>query len=158
MNVEDNEDVQEIELASAVRESAEQIIHIENPTDQEVKIDKTDFTYNTEYHIEITPDTLVIPAKAERGFEIHYRPLTISENETDLVLKNATLGEFKYKLLLKGLPPTSQRSMAFKCALGQDVVQAFKFTHYLKKPTNYAIKFERLDQNSSQMDFKADVA
>lgn len=68
------------------------------------------------------------------------------------------LGAFKYKLLLKGLQPSSQRSMAFKCALGGDVVQVFKFTHYLKKPTNYAVKVERIDNPAAPCDFKAEVA
>jgi hypothetical protein len=31
---------------------------------------------NNEY-IEITPDTLKIPPKSERGFEISYRPLIV---------------------------------------------------------------------------------
>jgi hypothetical protein len=35
--------------------------------------------------------------------------------------------------------------MAFKTALGSDVMQVFKFTHYLKKPTNYVVKVERID-------------
>jgi hydrocephalus-inducing protein len=48
--------------------------------------------------------------------------------------------------------------MAFKCALGADLVQAFKFTHFLKKPTNYAIKIERLDTPGIPSDFKAEVA
>lgn len=48
--------------------------------------------------------------------------------------------------------------MAFKCALGADLVQAFKFTHYLKKLTAYAIKIERLDSPGVPSDFKAEVA
>lgn len=100
-----------------------------------------------------------MPAKSERGFEVHYRPLVASEDETcDLVLQNVALGNFKYKLLLKGLQPSSQRSMAFKCALGADVVQVFKFTHYLKKPTNYSVKVERIDMPGAPCDFKAEVA
>ena len=47
--------------------------------------------------------------------------------------------------------------MAFKCALGSDHVQAFKFNHYLKKATNYAIKIERLDQTNIPSDFKTAV-
>ena len=66
-----------------------------------------------------------------------YRPLIVSEQETDLTLKNPQLGEFKYKLVLKGLVPTTQRSLAFMTALGSELVQAFKFTHYLKKATTY---------------------
>lgn len=74
------------------------------------------------------------------------------------MLQNAVLGAFKYKLLIKGLQPSSQRSMAFKCALGGDLVQVFKFTHYLKKPTNYTVKVERIDNPGAPSDFKAEVA
>jgi len=42
------------------------------------------------------------------------------KEESMLTLKNPILGEFKYKLNLKGIAPTSQRSLAFKCSLGQD--------------------------------------
>jgi len=158
VNVEEAELVDTIELASQVRESVSQIINIENPTDVEVTIAASEFQCDNEY-IEITPATLTVPAKAERGFEVHYRPLVASEDETcDLVLQNAVLGAFKYKLLIKGLQPSSQRSMAFKCALGGDLVQVFKFTHYLKKPTNYAVKVERIDMPGAPSDFKAEVA
>jgi hydrocephalus-inducing protein len=68
------------------------------------------------------------------------------------------LGTFRYKLLLKGLQPSSQRSLAFKCALGGDVVQAFKFTHFLKKPTVYTVKVERLEPKGAPCDFRAEVA
>ena len=133
-----------IELVSPIRESVSRIVTIENPTDQEVVIAKNMFTCTNEY-IELGPEQLKIPPKAERGFEISYRPLIISEQEVDLVLKTPVLGDFKYKLQLKGLAATSQRSLAFRCALGNDLVQAFKFTHFLKKPTAYTIKIERLD-------------
>lgn len=92
-----------IELASQVRESVTQVISIENPTESEVVIPASEFQCNNEY-IEITPATLKIPARSERGFEIHYRPLTATaDEECDLVLENAVLGMFKYKLLLRGL-------------------------------------------------------
>mmetsp|Transcript_39618 Transcript_39618/g.60633 ORF Transcript_39618/g.60633 Transcript_39618/m.60633 type:complete len:219 (-) Transcript_39618:134-790(-) len=108
--------------------------------------------------MEITPEQLVIPPKSERGFEIHYRPLVTSEEEIiDLVLNNAVLGMFKYKVALKGLQPSSQRSMAFKCALGADLVQIFKFTHFLKKATNYTAKVERIDMPGAPCDFKAET-
>jgi hypothetical protein len=121
-----------------------------------VVIAKSQFTCTSEY-IDIGPEQLKIPPKSERGFEISYRPLIVSEQEVDLVLKNPVLGDFKYKLMLKGLPATSQRSLAFRCALGADLVQAFKFTHFLKKPTTYAVKVERLDQPGQICDFKSEV-
>lgn len=67
-------------------------------------IPSTEFTCENEY-VEITPAQLTIPAKSERGFEIHYRPLVASEDECDLTLQNGTLGVFKYKLILKGQVP-----------------------------------------------------
>jgi hydrocephalus-inducing protein len=122
VDVEEPDLIGSIELASQVRESVSQLINIENPTDTEVTIPSTEFNCENEY-IEITPEQLVIPPKAERAFEVHYRPLVTSEPErVDLTLNNDILGEFKYSLVLKGLPPSSQRSMAFKCALGADVM------------------------------------
>jgi len=90
-----------IELVSPIRESVSRIVTIENPTDAEVVIAKSQFTCTSEY-VEIGPEQLKIPAKSERGFEISYRPLIISEQEVDLILKNPVLGDFKYKLQLKG--------------------------------------------------------
>jgi hydrocephalus-inducing protein len=158
VTVEEPELVSTIELASQVREAVSQVISIENPTDVDVTISASEFQCDNEY-IEITPPTLTVPARSERGFEVHYRPLIASEDEAcDLVLQNTVLGAFKYKLLLRGLQPSSQRSLAFKCALGGDLVQAFKFTHYQKKPTSYAVKVERIDQPGAPSDFKAEVA
>jgi hypothetical protein len=99
-----------------------QIISIENPTDVDVTINSTEFKCDNDA-ITITPPTLVVPAKSERGFEVRYRPLIATEDQQcDLVFTNSVLGAFKYKLILKGLQPSSQRSLAFKCALGSDLV------------------------------------
>ena len=149
--------IERIELSSALRETSSKVVTIENPTDNEVTIQRSQFVFANEY-VEITPEILKIPGKSEGGFEVNYRPLTIVEQEVDLTLKHPVLGDFKYKLLLKGLPASSQRSLAFKCALGQDLVQAFKFSHYLKKLTNYAVKIEKLDATGGPSEFKLDAA
>lgn len=115
------------------------MIIIENPTANDVEISKDEFDYTNEY-IEITPDSITIPAQSERGFEISYRPLVVSEQKEMLLLKSAALGTYKYELILKGLVSTAQRSLHFKCALGTDLMQQFKFKHYLKKPTVYTVK------------------
>ncbi len=92
---------------------------IENPTNEDVKVTKQQFIFTNDY-LEITPDDIVIKAHESREFNINFRPLIISETSTDVVLKNPILGEFKYNLALKGVAPTTQRSLAFKCSLGQD--------------------------------------
>lgn len=70
--------LENIELSSPIRESISRIVTIENPTDSEVVIAKSQFTCASEY-IDIGPDQLKIPPKSERGFEISYRPLIVSE-------------------------------------------------------------------------------
>lgn len=156
IKVEDNKDVEVLELVSPIRERISQGIVLENPTSGEVTVTRNQFAFTNEY-LEITPDNLVLKPKESREFQIHFRPLMISESQTEIVLKNPTLGDFKYQLKLKGIAPTSQMSLAFKCALGQDQVQAFRFRHFLKKQTNYAVKVERAD-GPGQCDFKAEVA
>ena len=143
-------------MESPIRESVQQSIIIENPTDQEVEVNRAQFSIQNEY-IEILPESQVFKPHESREFQIRYLPLMISESEAEMSLKNPVLGDFNYKLILKGLAPTSQRSLAFKCALGQDQMQAFKFVHFLKKQTNYAVKVERID-GPGACDFKADVA
>lgn len=115
--VEESNQVENIELISPIRESKSRGIVVENPTSETVVINQSQFTIGNEY-VEVTPEEFKIPPKDSRKFEINFRPLMISESECDFILKNPILGDFKYKLLLKGIAPTSQRSLAFKCALG----------------------------------------
>lgn len=69
-----------IELTSTVRESVSSIINIENPTDVDVTIPSSEFVCDNEY-IQITPASLKIPARSEKGFEVHYRPLISKDTE-----------------------------------------------------------------------------
>ena len=55
VTVEESKDVEKLELVSAVRESCSQAIVVENPTSEEVKVNKSMFTFANEY-LEITPD------------------------------------------------------------------------------------------------------
>jgi len=119
ITVEECKEVEKFELISPVRESISQAIAIENPTGDDVKVTKQQFQFTNDY-LEITPDEIVIKAHETREFMINFRPLIVSESTTDIVLKNPILGDFRYQIALKGIAPTSQRSLAFKCSLGQD--------------------------------------
>lgn len=77
MTVEDNPDVEAIELVSPIRESVSEVIMIENPTEQEVEVNRTQFTVNNEY-IEIVPEAQVLKAGETREFTIRYLPLMVS--------------------------------------------------------------------------------
>lgn len=74
----ESEVIDKIELVSPIRESISKTITIDNPTETEITIIRSQFTIANEY-IEIQPDTLKIPPKSERGFEIIYRPLIALE-------------------------------------------------------------------------------
>jgi len=80
-------------------------------------VTKQQFQFANDY-LEISPDEILIKAHETREFMVNYRPLIISEQTTDIVFKNPVLGDFKYNFTLKGIAPTSQRSLAFKCSLG----------------------------------------
>lgn len=168
-------------MVSPIREATTHQVVLENPTDFEVKIERNQFTLVNENappvgtkppakgqpvvdtsldndNIEILPLEFVLKPHETKEFTIKYRPLmTTEKDDYMLTLKNAVLGDYKFKLMLKAIQPSTQRSLAFKCPLGQDQTQPFKFTHFLKKQTNYAIKIERLD-GPGLCDFKADVA
>lgn len=117
ITVEENSEIERIELESPIRESVTASIIIENPTDQEIEVNRSQFTIANEY-IEIHPETQIVKGKESREFHIRYMPLMISESEAEMTLRNPVLGDFRYQLLLKGSAPTSQRSLAFKCSLG----------------------------------------
>ena len=106
ITVEDNAEVETIELESPIRESVSQSVIIENPTDQEVEVSRSQFTLQNEY-VEIHPETQVFKPHESREFQIRYLPLMITESEAEMSLRNPVLGDFHYKLILKGLAPTS---------------------------------------------------
>ena len=118
ITVEESAEIEEIHLVSPIREVATHQVVLENPTDLEVKVERNQFTFTHDY-IELQPDSLVLKPHEAKEFTIKYRPLMITEkDETLIVLKNPVLGDYKFKLFLKGIAPTSQRSLAFKCSLG----------------------------------------
>ena len=156
ITVDESQEIEEIHMVSPIREVTTHQVMLENPTDVEVKVERSNFTLANDY-IELQPDSMVLKPHEAKEFTIRYRPLMITDkDETMLVLKHPVLGDYKYKLYLKGVAPTTPRSLVFKCSLGQDQMQPFKFTHFLKKATNYAVKVERLD-GPGQCDFKAEV-
>lgn len=132
-----------VELIGSVREVVSKIITIANPLSTPIEISRNMIQCDNDYVL-IEPDWLEIPSKSESGIEVSYRPLTVAEIQSKLVIKTTQLGEFNYVLLLKGLVSPSQRTLNFSTSLGTELVQAFRFTNYLKKQVQYSIKLERL--------------
>ena len=145
-----------VELICPVRETASKLVTIENPTSKEIQISREDFKFENEY-IEIEPETLTLPSKAERSFEIKYRPLIVGEEQEEIILNSADLGIYKYQIVMKGLISTAQPSLHFSCTLGSELMQQYKFRHYLKKATNYAVNSEDMEGHPSTS-FKVEQA
>jgi hydrocephalus-inducing protein len=143
-----------IELIGSIREVVSKVIMIANPLNSSIEIQRSMISCDNDYVI-IEPDWLEIPAKSESGIEVSYRPLVVTEQQCKMIVKTASLGEFNYILLLKGLPAPSQRTLHFSTSLGTELVQAFRFTNFLKKQVQYSIKIERLT-GSGPPDFMTD--
>jgi len=143
-----SQDIQgKVELACAVRESTSKVIMLDNPLETSVQIDSKMITCDNEYVI-TSPEYLEIPARSESGIEVSYRPLVVAEQQAKLTVKSPVLGDFSYSLVLKGLSGSSQRSMHFSASLGAELVQVFRFQHFLKKQVQYQVKIERIGGNS----------
>jgi len=67
VTVEDNPEVETIELTSPIRESVSYQVIIENPTDQEVEVNRSQFTIQNEY-VEIHPESLVFKPNESKDF------------------------------------------------------------------------------------------
>ena len=141
-------------MVSIVRETISKLITIENPLSIPITIKKENLTAEHD-SITFNPPTFIIPAKSEFGFEVLFRPLIVNVLQSKCKLTSPELGEFVYVLNLTGLPSTIQRSMIFKTSLGTDITQNFKFTHYLKKPTEYQCRIEKMGAKAP-IDAKSD--
>ena len=95
-----------VELASPVRELTSKVLTIENPLDKDVEITREMVVCENEYVI-INPPALIIPSRSESCLELTYRPLITSESQCALRVKSPDLGDYEYRLLLKGLPSSS---------------------------------------------------
>lgn len=143
-----------VELIAPVRDVAQKMIMIANPLDSPLEISRAMIVCDNDYVL-IEPDWLEIPAKSESSIEVMYRPLVVAELQAKLSVKSAQLGEFNYVLLLKGLASTTHRNLHFATSLGTELVQAFRFNHYLKKQVPYQIKIEKIG-GTGPADFMVD--
>jgi len=159
VTVEESDSMSTIDMAAIVRETTTKFITLENPLETKVEIKEDYFEVGNDY-IFINPSTFAIQPHKEAGFEIVYRPMIVRSEECEIKLTSPDLGVYKYKLNLKGLKQTTQRSLHFKTSLGSESVQVFRFIHYLKKQTIYTAKIERINTSGTQggpsTEFKTD--
>ena len=143
-------------LSTAVRQSTSTILRIENPfygTQKQVvfetpedKEKANDVTPSMSWWSCDNPFVRVVPLNdfnenREGTFEVEYRPLIESqEQECNVVLKSAELGEYPFTFLLKAVPSQVERSLQFRCSLGSSHEQVFRITNFCGKATDYSCR------------------
>lgn len=141
-------------LSGQVREMVSNSITVINPLKEDITISSSQVTCDNEYVI-IKPNNFVIKAESEVSLELTYRPLLVSQLNSNIIIKSTELGELKFPLLLKGvsLPPPKQLQ-TISTTLGAEKIITFNFLNYIKKATQYTVKIEKLNDNMpNTMDF-----
>jgi len=142
------------DLTSPVREGISKVLLIENPLAKSVAIAKEHiFCDNDNVTFNLQSDS--IAKESEFGIELVFRPLVVGEKVTNVLIKHPELGEFPYQLKLAGTQSNVQRSMTFKSPLGTELVQTFKFISYVKKPTTYTVRVDKVGSKTVVTDPKA---
>lgn len=138
--------VEELSLESPVRQSSRQLITIENPLNSHEPISMgnkgigTDWWYCESKLIRLK-EIIPLSGNPEGRYEIEFRPLFVSTSVDFCVLtiKTVELGNFMYKLKLKGLPSTVKHTLNFEVPLGIVQCEQFVFQTFNSAPTNYTI-------------------
>ena len=73
-------------------------------------------------------------------FIVEYLPLKVEETSTKLVLSSAELGTYTYDLVLRSLPPSPEKPLFFRAALGGSQTLNATFLNYSKSKCEYTIK------------------
>jgi hydrocephalus-inducing protein len=144
----DAEAVPEIRLEAICRQKLTHTIPVENPFSQEVTLQVQlgacaawDITH---------PSTITVAPQKEELLALNLRPLIAGDNDVDVKLSCAELGEYVYKLKLSATAAGPEGGMHFSTDLGGLQPQKFRFRSYRKAPTSYTCSVE-------DDDFEGDV-
>jgi hydrocephalus-inducing protein len=102
------------------------------------------------------PASVVLRAKAVTEVSVQYRPLLVAEKDAAVKFSSPDLGEFDYKLRLKGVPTGPERQLEFNVPLGSSEVKKFRFTSWFSGKTDYVSSFK--DKGAAGFTGEAKVA
>lgn len=138
----------DIRLEAVCRQQLTHTIPVENPFSQEVTL-QVQLGACTAWDIS-HPATITVAPQKEELLPLQLRPLLAGENEVDIKLSCAELGEYVYKLKLSATAAGPEGGMHFSTDLGGLQPQKFRFKSYRKAPTTYTCSVE-------DEDFEGDV-
>jgi len=133
----------EIQIEAVVRHEVKHAIPVENPFNQEVTL-QVQLGACPSWDISHAPTITVAPQKEEL-LQLKLRPLLAGENEVDIKLTCAELGEYVYKLKLSASAAGPEGGLHFSTDLGGLQSQKFRFKSYRKAPTSYTCDIENAD-------------
>ncbi|KAM4733696.1 hydrocephalus-inducing protein homolog isoform 3-T4 [Anableps anableps] len=124
-----------ISLETLVRKVASAVLHVENPMTI-----ATSFTTECKCNDIKVPPQQTVPGQSKGVLSFEYRPLHVGESTTRLTLFSSDLGHFHYNLLLKALPPPTEKTVHFHAALGNSSSTPIHFMSYFHLVTKYLCK------------------
>jgi hydrocephalus-inducing protein len=113
--------IEDIHMESPVRQSAKQVISIENPLGKNdvVSMNSADWWSCNSKCIRVK-ELVPLSGNVEGSFELEYRPLTVTSQpeEYTVTIKTKELGNFIYKVIVKGLASSARQTLHFEVPLG----------------------------------------
>lgn len=133
----------DIKVEAICRQQLTHTIPVENPFNQEVTL-QVQLGACTAWDI-THPTTITVAPQTEELLPLHLRPLIAGDNDVEVKLSCAELGEYVYKLKLSATPAGPEGGMHFSTDLGGLQPQKFRFKSYRKAPTSYTCIVEDED-------------
>ncbi|XP_008288806.1 hydrocephalus-inducing protein homolog [Stegastes partitus] len=122
-----------IEVATAVRRTVSGAVEVENPLTTPVC-----FTPECKSLDISVPPQHTVSGQSKGVLRFEYQPLQAGESTSRLTLSSNELGFFHYDLLLRALPPPSEKTVHFNALLGSSHTVLVKFINHSRIKTEYA--------------------
>jgi hydrocephalus-inducing protein len=143
----------DIKLEAVCRQNLTHTIPVENPFNQEVTLQ---VQVGACAAWNITHDaTITVAPQKEEMLLLNLRPLLAGDNDVEVKLSCAELGEYVYKLKLSATAAGPEGGLHFSTDLGGNQPQKFRFKSYRKAPTSYTCVVE---DDSFEGEAKVDAA
>lgn len=97
----------------------------------------------------IIPAGVTLKALQSTDISVAYRPLLVGTLCTFVSFHCGELGEYKYKLNLKGTQAPTEKHLVFNVPLGSEEAQVFRFVHWSNEKCDYRCYFEHTGTNAS---------
>lgn len=152
--------IKSFQVETFVREPKTLLIPIENPLRKAARILRSEITFDCPCLGSPLKEEISVKAQGEVALDLLFFPLIEYKQATfPLKISSADLGEFLFEVVLTSKKNVNIPSINFKTSLGTDASKKFTFQNFLKKPTTFVVKIERMEQtspdiaSSSQLEF-----